>query len=221
MNVLVAPSILSADFAEIKNEIKLVEQAGADWIHIDVMDGWYVPNITIGPGVISSIKKHTNLPFDVHLMIEKPNRYIEDFVRAGADILSIHPEACSHPHRVLKNIHSYGIKAGVVLNPHTPIDSIYYILEEVDLILVMTVNPGFGGQVFISSLIEKIKNVRKLIEESGKNIYLEVDGGINTETGKLVCEAGANVLVSGHAIFKNSDPASVVKAMKNIKTLSR
>ncbi|MEW5821679.1 MAG: ribulose-phosphate 3-epimerase [Cyanobacteriota bacterium] len=216
MSPLVAPSILSADFSDLKKEIASVEKAGADWIHIDVMDGMFVPNITIGPVIIKSIRKHTSKPFDVHLMIEKPERYIENFVEAGANLISVHPEVCIHLHRVLKEIHNNGIKAGVALNPHTPLSNIKYILDEIDLILIMTVNPGFGGQKFIHSMVNKIKDTKKLIKESGKDIYLEVDGGISIDTGELAVKAGANVLVSGNSIFTSSDRERIISYLKSL-----
>lgn len=221
MNVLVAPSILSADFSDIKQEIAMVEKAGADWLHIDVMDGAFVPNITIGPVVIKSLRKHSSLPFDVHLMIEKPERYIEDFVNAGANIITVHAEACNHLHRVLNSIHNLGIKSGVALNPATPISTIEYILSEIDLILIMTVNPGFGGQEFIHSTIKKIEAVEKLIQESGFDIHLEVDGGINKVTGELVSRAGANILVAGNAIFRAADPTAALKDLKKLYAIPR
>ena len=214
MSPLVAPSILSADFSELKKEITMIQKAGADWVHIDVMDGAFVPNITIGPVVVKSIKQHCSLPFDVHLMIEKPERYIKNFVDAGANMITVHPEACTHLHRVLTQIHSFGIKAGVSLNPHTSLSSIKYIIEEVDLILIMTVNPGFGGQKFIRSMVKKIEDARELIESSGKKIYLQVDGGIHLDTAETVVRAGADVLVAGSAVFSASDPASIIKGLK-------
>jgi ribulose-phosphate 3-epimerase len=215
MSILIAPSVLSADFADLKKEINSIEKAGADWIHIDVMDGNFVPNITVGPVVVKSLRKYTSLPFDVHLMIEQPERYIEDFSKAGANLLTVHPEACKHLHRTLSVIRDQGVKAGVALNPSTPLSSIEYILDQVDLILIMTVNPGFGGQKFIPSLVKKIEYARKLIDQSGYNIHLEVDGGINPETGEIVYRAGARVLVAGNAIFNACDRKQVIQQLKS------
>lgn len=197
----IAPSILSADFAKLGAEILDVEKGGADLIHVDVMDGHFVPNITIGPLIVEAIRPITNLPLDVHLMIENPDQYIEAFARAKADIITVHVEACPHLHRTIQLIKSYGIKAGVVLNPSTSIHTIEHILEDIDMVLLMTVNPGFGGQKFIHSVLPKIKQVRQMIDEKGLDIDIEVDGGVNEETAKLCVEAGANVLVAGSAVF--------------------
>lgn len=216
--ILIAPSILSADFSDLKNEIKKVEEAGADWIHVDVMDGRFVPNITIGAPVVKSIRKATKLPLDVHLMIVDPDKHIKDFAEAGASTITVHEEACIHLQRTLKYIKELGCNAGVSFNPHTPIDSLKYILEEVDLVLIMTVNPGFGGQSFISSVVPKISEVKKMFDEnklSGK--YIEVDGGINAKTAPIVRSAGANVLVAGNAIYslkQQSEIKDVISKMK-------
>lgn len=203
--IKLAPSILSADFSILGQEVKDVEKAGADYIHIDVMDGHFVPNITIGPLIAEAIRPVTSLPFDVHLMIDNPGQYISNFVNAGADIISVHTEACQHLHRVLYQIKETGIKAGVVLNPATPVEMIKDVLTDVDLCLLMTVNPGFGGQKFIPSVLKKIKQVKQLKEELGLNFEIEVDGGVNAETAKLCVEAGAEVLVAGSYIFNNKD----------------
>jgi ribulose-phosphate 3-epimerase len=199
--VRIAPSILSADFASLGADIDTIIKAGADWVHVDVMDGHFVPNITIGPAVVKAIRKVTNAPFDVHLMISPVDPYIEDFAAAGSDIITAHIEAGPHIHRTLQYIKSLGKKAGVSLNPSTPASSICHILDIVDLVLVMTVNPGFGGQSFIEGQLAKISEIRQMIDETGRDIDLEVDGGINTETAKQAISAGADVLVAGTAVF--------------------
>lgn len=205
--VRIAPSILSADFASLGADIDTIIKAGADWIHVDVMDGHFVPNITIGPAVVKAIRKVTDAPFDVHLMISPVDPYIEDFAAAGSDIITAHIEAGPHIHRTLQYIKSLGKKAGVSLNPSTPASSICHILDIVDLVLVMTVNPGFGGQSFIEGQLAKISEIREMIDKTGRDIDLEVDGGINTETAKRVISAGADVLVAGTAIFGGGDSA--------------
>ncbi|MEH7122909.1 ribulose-phosphate 3-epimerase [Bacillus sp. JJ1532] len=212
--VKVAPSILSADFAKLGEEIKDVEKGGADYIHVDVMDGHFVPNITIGPLIVEAIRPVTKLPLDVHLMIENPDQYIEAFAKAGADYITVHVEACRHLHRTIHFIKSLGVKAGVVLNPATPVNTIEHIIEDVDMVLLMTVNPGFGGQKFISSVLPKITEVKRMADEKGLNIEIEVDGGVNEETAKLCIEAGANVLVAGSAVYSQKDRAKAIAAIK-------
>ena len=203
----IAPSILSADFARLGDEIRAVDSAGADWIHVDVMDGHFVPNITIGPAVVKALRGASKLPFDVHLMIAPVDPYIAAFAEAGADIITVHPESGPHLHRTIQLIKSLGKKAGVALNPATPVEAIDYVLDNVDLVLVMTVNPGFGGQGFIASQLEKIADVRARIDKSGRDIALEVDGGVNAATAAQVVSAGADVLVAGTATFEGGAKA--------------
>lgn len=212
--VKIAPSILSADFAKLGEEVAAVDQGGADWIHVDVMDGHFVPNITIGPLVVKAIRPVTTLPLDVHLMIENPDLYIEEFVKAGADYITVHVEACRHLHRTVHYIKSLGVKAGVVLNPATPVESIQHIIADVDLVLLMSVNPGFGGQKFIPEVLPKIRKVKELAEEKGVSIDIEIDGGVNAETAKLCIEAGATVLVAGSAVYNKEDRKKAIAELR-------
>ncbi|MBC6308210.1 ribulose-phosphate 3-epimerase [Listeria sp. FSL L7-1582] len=212
----IAPSILSADFANLAADIKEVEGYGADYIHVDVMDGHFVPNITFGPSVVKAIRPVTKLPLDVHLMIENPDLYIPEFAKAGADYISVHVEACTHLHRTLQLIRSFDVKAGVVLNPATPIEMIKHVLEEVDLILFMTVNPGFGGQSFIKEVLPKITAAKQMIEEKGLNIEIEVDGGVDDKTAPLCVAAGADVFVAGSYIYGNKDREKAVDKLREI-----
>lgn len=215
--VKIAPSILSADFARLADEIKDVEAGGADYIHVDVMDGHFVPNITIGPLIVEAIRPVTSLPLDVHLMIDNPDTYIDVFADAGADIISIHVEAAPHLHRTIQTIKQRGIKAGVVLNPATPIEHIQHVLEDIDLVLFMTVNPGFGGQKFIPGVLPKINALSNIIQQKNLSIEIEVDGGINEETAQLCMEAGATILVAGSAIYNRENRKEAIEVIKGFK----
>ncbi|MDR0271073.1 ribulose-phosphate 3-epimerase [Paenibacillus sp.] len=214
--IKIAPSILSADFAQLGKEVSVVEAAGADWIHVDVMDGHFVPNITLGPPIVSAIKPHTSLPLDVHLMIEQPERYIADFAKAGANVITVHAEACVHLHRVIHMIKEHGIQAGVAINPATPAAVLQEVLSDLDLILIMTVNPGFGGQAFIPRTVNKIRQVRQWLNEASLfDVHIEVDGGITSETAPLVAEAGADVLVAGSAVYGQQDRKAAIQAIRS------
>jgi ribulose-phosphate 3-epimerase len=212
--VKIAPSILSADFAKLGEEVVDVEKGGADFIHVDVMDGHFVPNITIGPLIVQAIRPVTKLPLDVHLMIENPDQYIEAFAKAGADYITVHVEACRHLHRTIHLIKSFGVKAGVVLNPATPIETLQHIIGDIDMVLLMSVNPGFGGQTFIPEVLPKIRKVTELAAEKGATIEIEIDGGVNPETAKLCIEAGATVLVAGSAIYNQEDRKKAIQLIR-------
>jgi ribulose-phosphate 3-epimerase len=215
---IIAPSILSADFARLGEEARAIEAAGADWLHVDVMDGHFVPNITIGPDVVKAIRPHVSIPMDVHLMIAPADPYLEAFREAGADILSVHPEAGPHLNRTLKQIRQLGAKAGVVLNPSSPPEALTYMMDDIDLILVMSVNPGFGGQSFMTSQLKKIETLRAMIDASGCDIVLEVDGGVTAQTAPLCLAAGATALVAGSAVFRGGQDAYAenIRALRGI-----
>ncbi len=213
----IAPSILSADFANLGKQVELVEKGGAELIHVDVMDGHFVPNITIGPLVVKALRPVTNLPLDVHLMIENPGNYIDAFANAGADYLTVHVEACPHLHHVIQAIKEKNVKAGVALNPHTPVSAIEEIISDLDLILIMSVNPGFGGQKFISNSLNKLRQTQQLLKEKGlSHIEIEVDGGVKLDNIKEISDAGAELIVSGSGIYKTEDPIKTIKDMLDI-----
>lgn len=214
---LIAPSILAADFAKLGEEVRAAEAAGADMIHVDVMDGHFVPNISIGPAVVKAIRPHTKLPLDVHLMISPVDPYIDDFRKAGADIITVHPEAGPHVHRTLQAVKASGAKAGLSLNPGTPVDALDYVIDLVDLVLIMSVNPGFGGQSFIESVLPKIEAVRKRIDATGRDIILEVDGGVNAKTAPRVIAAGATALVAGTAVYAG-DPSAYADNIRKLRS---
>jgi ribulose-phosphate 3-epimerase len=213
---LISPSLLSADFGNLQRDIEMVNTSEADWFHLDIMDGMFVPNISYGIPVIKAVKKHAKKALDVHLMIVDPDRYIDDFRNAGADILTVHYEACNHLHRTVQNIKSKGMKAGVSLNPHTPVHLLQDIIADIDLILIMSVNPGFGGQKFISNSLNKVKELKKLIKEKKSTALIEVDGGVDNTNAKQLIEAGCDVLVAGSYIFGSDDPPQTIKNLKKI-----
>jgi len=216
MQTLISPSLLAADFTNLKADIEMVNNSHADWFHLDIMDGVFVPNISYGLPVVEQINKIAQKPLDVHLMIVDPDRYIEAFKKAGADILTVHYEACTHLHRTIQNIHSHNMKAGVSLNPHTPISVLEEIITDIDLVLLMSVNPGFGGQCFIENTYSKVKKLAKLIKEKSASVIIEIDGGVNLETGKKLIEAGANALVAGSFVFGANDPNQTISDLKKL-----
>jgi ribulose-phosphate 3-epimerase len=215
-NILIAPSVLAADFTNLQRDIEMVNNSEADWFHIDVMDGHFVPNISYGMPVIEAIKKHATKPLDVHLMIEKPERYIETFKQVGADIITVHHEATVHLHRTLRQIKDVGCKAGVVLNLSTPVSVLEDILQECYMVLLMSINPGFGGQKFEEITIDKVRKLRKMINDRGLDTLIEIDGGVNQETGQRLVDAGANVLVAGSYVFGNANPVEAIAGLKNM-----
>lgn len=212
--MIIAPSLLSADFTNLEKEVKEIEKAGADWLHLDIMDGNFVPNISFGPMIVKALRGHTNLFFDVHLMIENPDLYLEEFKNAGADMITVHQESTKHLHRTVQRIKSLGLKAGVSLNPATSVLTLEHILPDIDMVLIMSVNPGFGGQSFIPESLEKIKKLKALAEEKNPNLQIQVDGGINKDNAGIVLEAGADILVAGSAVFGAEDRMKAIKEIK-------
>lgn len=217
MKHLIAPSILSADFANIQRDVEMINNSDADWFHVDIMDGVFVPNISFGFPVVSAIKKHAKKPLDVHLMIVDPDRYLEQFKNAGADVLTVHVEACTHLHRTIHAIKQLGMKAGVAVNPHTSVTLLEDIIADIDLVCLMSVNPGFGGQKFIENTYKKIKQLREMSKVLNPNLLIEVDGGVGTQNAAALIQAGANVLVAGNAVFAASEPKAMISDLKNIQ----
>lgn len=217
MSAIISPSLLAADFLNLGKDVEMVNNSEAGWIHLDIMDGVFVPNISYGMPIVAEIKKIARKPLDVHLMIVQPERYIEDFHKAGADILTIHLEASTHLHRSLQQIKSLGMKAGVALNPHSPVSLLEDVIQDIDVVLIMSVNPGFGGQSFIPQSLEKVKKLRHLITESRSSALIEIDGGVNLETGQQLISAGADALVAGSFVFKSKDPAATIKELHELK----
>ena len=213
---LIAPSVLAADFANLQRDVEMLNRSEADWIHIDIMDGMFVPNISFGLPVCQAIQRHAKKPMDVHLMIEQPDRYLEAFKNAGADVISVHYEACTHLHRTLQYIKSLGCKAGVAINPHTNIDLLEDTIEDIELVCLMSVNPGFGGQSFIENTYRKVSKLRKLIDFRGSSALIEIDGGVNADNAPLLMEAGADVLVAGSFVFKSDDPEATIAGLKKV-----
>jgi ribulose-phosphate 3-epimerase len=215
MATIISPSLLACDFANIQRDVEMLNSSAADWFHIDIMDGVFVPNISFGFPVMEAMNKHAKKPLDVHLMIVNPDQYIETFVKAGAKIITVHYEACPHLHRTIQHIKSFGIMAGVALNPHTPVHLLEDVIEELDLVLIMSVNPGFGGQKFIPNAIKKVADTKKLIELKNSKALIEVDGGVNSENASLLVKAGADALVAGSFVFKSANPSETIAALKN------
>ncbi len=214
---LIAPSLLSSDFLNLQRDCDMLNKSSADWFHLDVMDGRFVPNISFGPMIIEFIRKTTTKCCDVHLMIEEPEKFAEAFKKAGADNLTIHIEACRHLHRNIQQIKSLGMKAGIAINPHTPVDTLKDILADIDLVCLMSVNPGFGGQSFIPHTINKIKQLKEMINERSLNVKIEIDGGVTLENARSIIEAGADILVAGNTVFKSKDPIATIESLKNLK----
>lgn len=216
MSLFISPSLLSCDFANIQRDVEMINASDADWFHLDVMDGVFVPNISFGFPIIEAVKKHAKKPLDVHIMIQNPDAYISTFKELGVDILTVHYEACTHLHRTIQAIKQTGMKAGVALNPHTPISLLHDIIEDLDLVLIMSVNPGFGGQKFIPNALNKVKELKVISEIKNPNLIIEVDGGVNLETGKQLVEAGANALVAGSFVFNSTNPSQTIKELKSL-----
>lgn len=218
MSLIISPSVLSCDFANVQRDVEMINNSDADWFHIDIMDGVFVPNISFGFPVMKAIKRHAKKPLDVHLMIDNPDQYIEDFASAGADILTVHFEACTHLHRTINAIKEAGMKAGVAINPHTSITVLEEVLDSLDLVLIMSVNPGFGGQKFIESSVGKVAKLREMKSNLNPGLIIEVDGGVNLETGNRLVEAGASALVAGSFVFKSEEPINTIKALKGLQS---
>lgn len=218
MSLIISPSVLSCDFANVQRDVEMINNSDADWFHIDIMDGVFVPNISFGFPVMKAIKRHAKKPLDVHLMIDNPDQYIEDFASAGADFLTVHFEACTHLHRTINAIREAGMKAGVAINPHTSVTVLEEVLDSLDLVLIMSVNPGFGGQKFIESSIGKVAKLREMKTNLNPDLIIEVDGGVNLETGNRLVEAGASALVAGSFVFKSEEPINTIKALKGLQS---
>lgn len=216
MKPIVAPSILASDFANLQREITMINESEADWIHVDIMDGVFVPNLSMGLPVVEAVNRHAKKPLDVHLMIVQPERYVEAFHKAGAATISVHVEACPHLHRNIQQLKQIGVKAGVALNPHTPLDALRYVIHDIDLVCVMSVNPGFGGQKFIETTYQKIKELKQMISNSGSKALIEIDGGVNQQNAKPLLDAGADVLVAGNFVFSSKEPKEVIRQLKHL-----